>query len=297
MNALLTIDRIDGILRAALWKDGDLRDLLCAKIDSPDLTGAIVAGRVARLMPSAKAAWIEGGIEGKIYVENVEGLKSGDEVILRVKKTARQGKAHAGALLSADEAKLFDPKETGLLFRPSLFERVMALCGNEPIGAIVVADKEDHAACAAHLKAKHPQKSGVLKPHGKSPIPAEIDDLWEELREPRVDLKGGGSLVIESTEALVAIDVNAGEAANPLAVNLIAAGEIARQIRLRNLSGIIVVDALKMRARPDQSKLLNALKRATAGDPAGVNVFGMTKLGLVEMTRQNVGSSLNDLRV
>ncbi|MDD5587362.1 MAG: ribonuclease E/G, partial [Alphaproteobacteria bacterium] len=122
-----------------------------------------------------------------------------------------------------------------------------------------------------------------------------LDDIIDGLGQSTVELPGGGSIIIEQTEALVAIDVNGGETQNVLAVNLQAVKEIARQIRWRNLSGIIVIDALKMKQRPDKAKVLNALAKATANDPAGVQVFGLTKLGLIEMTRTRRGISISDV--
>jgi len=132
----------------------------------------------------------------------------------------------------------------------------------------------------------------LLKPLSKEPVHPALDEIIDELQESAVALPGGGNLVIEPTEALVAIDVNGGEAANPLAVNLQAVREIARRIRLRNMAGIIVIDALKMKNRTDKAKVLNALDKAVANDPAGVQVFGLTKLGLIELTRSRRGPSL-----
>nr|WP_211104609.1 ribonuclease E/G [Azospirillum formosense] len=122
-------------------------------------------------------------------------------------------------------------------------------------------------------------------------LDAEIDTLLGT----RVPLSGGGSLVIERTEAMTVVDVNAGERGNPLDVNLEAAAEIARQLRLRNAGGIVVVDFVNMRNRGDAERLLNALSRAVEDDPAQTQVYGLSKLGLVEMTRARRGTALADL--
>ncbi|TWA84088.1 ribonuclease E/ribonuclease G [Azospirillum brasilense] len=122
-------------------------------------------------------------------------------------------------------------------------------------------------------------------------LDAEIDTLLGT----RVPLSGGGSLVIERTEAMTVVDVNAGERGNPLDVNLEAAAEIARQLRLRNAGGIVVVDFVNMRNRGDAERLLNALSRAVEDDPAQTQVYGLSKLGLVEMTRARRGTALAEL--
>ncbi|AWK88653.1 ribonuclease E/G [Azospirillum thermophilum] len=120
----------------------------------------------------------------------------------------------------------------------------------------------------------------------------DLDSAIAALLETRVPLSAGGSLVIERTEALTVVDVNAGERGNPLDVNLEAAAEIARQLRLRNVGGIVVVDFVNMRHRSDQERVLNALSHAVEGDPAQTQVYGMSKLGLVEMTRARRGTAL-----
>ncbi len=123
----------------------------------------------------------------------------------------------------------------------------------------------------------------------------DLESQFQALVGPRVALTGGAGLVIEPTEALIAIDVNGGERGNPLAVNLEAAREIARHLRLRNLCGIIVVDFVSMSRRADGERLLDALATAVLDDPVQCEVYGLSKLGLVELTRARRGPMLADL--
>lgn len=123
----------------------------------------------------------------------------------------------------------------------------------------------------------------------------DLDGTIHRLLDRRVPLSAGGSLVIDPTEALTVIDVNAGERGNPLDANLEAATEIARQLRLRNVGGIVVVDFVNMRNRGDAERVLTALSRAVENDPAQTHVYGMSKLGLVEMTRARRGTPLASL--
>lgn len=127
-----------------------------------------------------------------------------------------------------------------------------------------------------------------------------IDEQIEEALAPAVELPSGGNIVIEETTALTAIDVNtagASERGRPedtaLATNLEAAAEIARQLRLRNLSGLVVADFVAMKQNHNTGKVLDALRRAVSGDPCSTHVIGFTRLGLVEMTRRKRRQSLS----
>ena len=117
----------------------------------------------------------------------------------------------------------------------------------------------------------------------------------------KVWLKSGGHLIIEPTEALTVIDVNTGKSVikkDPqkhfLKINLEAAAEIAHQMRLRNLSGIVIVDFIDLDASDDQQELLNFLRQAVRRDPVPVQVHDMTKLGLVEITRKKIEKNLQE---
>ncbi len=115
----------------------------------------------------------------------------------------------------------------------------------------------------------------------------------ESLIRPKVWLPSGGYLVIDQTEALTAIDVNSGKCVDGSSLsaivkttNLEAAREIARQIRLRAIGGIVIVDFIDMESEADRTAVLDALKDASAADPNKVRVYGMTSLGLAEVTRK-----------
>lgn len=114
-------------------------------------------------------------------------------------------------------------------------------------------------------------------------------------------LKSGASLVIESTEALTSIDVNTSKTEihkkdeeTFLQINMEAAAEICRQLRLRNLSGIIIVDFINLSLKEDETRLMSELKRLARKDPVPLNVVDMTALGLVEMTRKRTYRPLHE---
>ena len=124
--------------------------------------------------------------------------------------------------------------------------------------------------------------------------------LHDALRE-RVWLKSGAYLIIQPTEALTVIDVNTGKniakkemQENFLKVNIEAAEEIARQLRLRNISGIVIVDFINLEAKSAESELLNVFGAALKKDPVPTQIVEMTKLGLVEVTRKKIKKSLRE---
>ncbi|HJU74124.1 MAG TPA: ribonuclease E/G, partial [Gemmatimonadaceae bacterium] len=128
----------------------------------------------------------------------------------------------------------------------------------------------------------------------KFEIETEIRDLFKR----RCDLPSGGYLIIEPTEALVAVDVNSGRytgkkdaEATILRTNLEAAREVARQIRLRDVGGIIVCDFIDMESKGNRDKVLNELRNHLARDRARTKAFAVSDLGLIEMTRQRVRQS------
>ncbi|MEZ5647383.1 MAG: ribonuclease E/G [Alphaproteobacteria bacterium] len=109
---------------------------------------------------------------------------------------------------------------------------------------------------------------------------------------PTVSLPKNASLIFESTAALTTIDINGGGQGDAFAVNLEAIPEIARQIRLRGIGGLIMVDPLRMSSRQHRQTVIASLKQALALDPVTVDVLGFTSAGLIEITRKRQGGSL-----
>ena len=127
-----------------------------------------------------------------------------------------------------------------------------------------------------------------------------IDRQVEKALQRRVWLKSGGYLIIDYTEALTVIDVNTGKFTGKssfnetvLAINCEAAKEIARQLRLRDIAGIIVIDFIDMESDEDKEKLLGCLRDALSNDRAKTNLAGVSSLGLVEMTRKRIHQPLH----
>ena len=128
-----------------------------------------------------------------------------------------------------------------------------------------------------------------------------IDIVFTEIMRPRVNLYKGGYIIIEKTEALTTIDVNSGSFTtlnnsrqSSLWVNYSAAHEIVKQIRLRNIGGIIIIDFIDSTNHLDQMKLLNYISKLTKKDYVKCTIIQMSELGLVEMTRTRYGQSVYD---
>ncbi len=176
------------------------------------------------------------------------------------------------------------------------------------IERIVADDPETLNEVQEYCHAELPALSAVVEAHrggqgsGQALFEAfGVEEQIDEALSPVVALPGGGSLIISQTPALCAIDVNTGGADSgskeqtALSVDLEAAAEAARQIRLRNISGLIVVDFVPVRDPGHKAEVLGALRTAVTGDPLGPHVVGYTAMGLVEMTRRRHGPSLQEI--
>ena len=143
------------------------------------------------------------------------------------------------------------------------------------------ADKwcEKHAPDFINRLKISPEKEGSLFDHRD--VYSEIDML----ADARIMLPNGGSIIIDQAHAFTVIDINRGSAASVMSVNAEASTEIARQIKLRNISGAILIDYINMRKKTDRHRTLSFFEKALSKDPAHPQVHGFTRLGIVEMTR------------
>ncbi|WP_016950604.1 Rne/Rng family ribonuclease [Anabaena sp. PCC 7108] len=147
---------------------------------------------------------------------------------------------------------------------------------------------------------------GLLIDHHRDRSPIleyfRISAAIREALKPRVDLPSGGYIIIEPTEALTVIDVNSGSFTRSataretvLWTNCEAATEIARQLRLRNIAGVIVVDFIDMESRRDQLQVLEHFNKSLKADKARPQIAQLTELGLVELTRKRQGQNIYEL--
>ena len=184
----------------------------------------------------------------------------------------------------------------------SLAQRVLRDMVHGDTAVVKVDSRENHQLLAAFAGAYMPEVRARLEHYtGERPlfdlynVEAEI----EKALSRRVDLKSGGTLFIDQTEAMTTIDVNTGGFVGQrnfddtiFKTNLEAAQAIARQLRLRNLGGIVIVDFIDMQSEEHRNAVLEELKKALARDRTRMTVNGFTQLGLVEMTRKRTRESL-----
>ena len=173
------------------------------------------------------------------------------------------------------------------------------------VDEFLVDSREVYDKCLGYVEALVPAMAERVKFYeGTTPIFESFGiekDIEKALRR-RVWLKSGGYIVIDHTEALVSIDVNTGKYVGKrdfeqtvLKINLEAVGEVVRQIRLRDLGGIIIIDFIDMEVAEHREQVYRQLKKALVEDKARTNVLEISELGLVEMTRKRVRQDLRSL--
>jgi ribonuclease G len=171
--------------------------------------------------------------------------------------------------------------------------------------SVVLDDAGALNALRAGIEELAPEAAALLAHHaGPAPLfrRRDVEAQIEAALARRVRLKGGAALTMDEIDALTVIDVDLAEQISAgdweraaLAANLEAAEEIARQIRLRDIGGIVVVDFLRLSRPEHRRRVVEALRRASSGDPQQVDVLGMTPAGLVELTRRRGRPSLKQL--
>ena len=170
-------------------------------------------------------------------------------------------------------------------------------CPAGSVEEIVTDDREVYQNLDSYLKLYEPDRTLKLRLYDDPKLSLaslySLEAIMDQACQKRVWLKSGGYLEIEYTEAMVVIDVNTGKYSGKKSlddtirmINLEAAHEISHQMRLRNLSGIIMVDFIDMKENADKELLMNTLNALALKDPVKTSVVDMTRLNLVEMTRK-----------
>ena len=188
---------------------------------------------------------------------------------------------------------------------PDLVERVVRDWLTEDIDAVLVDDEKTFeklrdvtSRISRRARGKVRRYEGAENVFERLGVERQLRDAFNR----QVKLKSGGYLVIDETEALIAVDVNTGHHKGKtsqedaiLEVNLEAVEEVARQLRLRNIGGLVVLDLIDMKSRKHQKQVYRALKDALKRDRARTNVLEISELGLLEMSRQRHEESILSL--
>ena len=179
-----------------------------------------------------------------------------------------------------------------------LIKRAIRDIYNKDIDEVIVEGEEGYRAAREYMKLLMPSHAKRVQPYADT-VPLyqrhHVEDQLNAMYQPIVQLKSGGYLVINPTEALVSIDINSGRStrehgieATAVGTNLEAAQEIARQLRLRDMAGLVVIDFIDMEHGNNVRKVEKAMKAALANDRARIQVGRISSFGLMEMSRQRL---------
>ena len=204
-------------------------------------------------------------------------------------------------------AKAATAKQPTLLYRePELAVRVIREEFNADYRGVVIDDRrlyEEVQGVHRRVQPRARRPRRVLRPRGRAACSLfeqfHVHEQVHKALDRKVWLPSGGSLIIEHTEALTVIDVNTGKNVGTSSLeetvfhnNMEAAEEIAKQLRLRDIGGIIVIDFIDMENRENRAKVVEAFRNALSRDKTRSQVFDISDLGLVEMTRKRIGEGL-----
>ena len=276
-----------------------------------------VAGRYVVLMPNNPRA---GGISRRIEGEERDvtrellrqlELPNGMGIIIRTGGVGRSVEElqwdldHLLKLWESISEAAKGREAPALLFRDSdLISRAIRDYLSRDIGEILVDDEDAYNAAREFVLRYSPGLEEKVKRYDQK-VPLftsfQIESQIESAYRHRVTLPSGGSVVIERTEALVAIDVNSGRSTSgadieetALSTNLEAVAEVARQLRLRDIGGLVVIDLIDMSPMRNRRQVEQAMEEALEKDRARTQVQRISRFGLLEMTRERLGASLEE---
>ena len=275
-----------------------------------------IAGRLVVYLPQDPhigiSQRIEDETERQLLREKLAQLLSADEtggfIIRTVAETATDAELRGDIeylkkLWHGIRGRALTAPAPTLLYQDlSLAQRVLRDIAGESTGRIIIDSRENFQKLQEFAAEYTPKVLEKLEHYtGERPLfdLHNVEDEIERALSRRVELKSGGYLILEQTEAMTTIDVNTGGYVGVrnfddtiFKTNLEAAQVIARQLRLRNLGGIIIIDFIDMESAEHRSAVLDELNKALARDRTRISVNGFTGLGLVEMTRKRTRESL-----
>ena len=278
-----------------------------------------LAGRYCVLMPNTPRG---GGISRKIVdpadrkrLKQITGSLPVDSHMGVIVRTAGMSRTKAEIKRDFDyllrfwndirEKTLKSTAPTLIHEEANLIKRSLRDLYTNDIDEILVEGEDSYKTSKEFMRMLIPSHARKIKRYGERVpmfINYQIENQLDELHRPEIELKSGGSIVINPTEALVAIDVNSGRATKGRNIeetakktNLEAAGEIARQLRLRDLAGLIVIDFIDMGDRRNDRLVEKCVKDALKNDRARIQVGRISPFGLLEFSRQRLRPSFLEL--
>jgi ribonuclease G len=277
-----------------------------------------IAGRYLVLLPNSPHRGVSRKIEDKASRERLKKLIRSFEMPQDMGLICRTASMHASTDMLVDEAhdllntwqtimdKFHHSTRPSLLFEESdIIKRTVMTCVDKKYDRLLVDDYSVFQNCKRYyskFEKEHPLRIEYYR--DKTPMfeRFNVEREIEKATRRKIWLPGGGYLYFERTEAMHTIDVNSGRSSSSetetdveetlVRINLEAAQEISRQLRLRNIGGLVIVDFIDMRTRKNQRRVLERLKDCMKDDSAKCTILGMSEFGLVEMTRQRNRESL-----
>ena len=279
-------------------------------------TNIVLPGRYLVLLPNSDQSGISRKVENQQERQRLKkilrelSIPEGMGVIMRTVGEGQQTRYFVRdlALLLEEWRQIQDriksqATATCVFQEPDLIERTVRDFLTEDVERIVVDNQKAYDRMRDMISKISKRSADKVKIYTD---PQPIFDRFNITRQlenafsRQVHLKSGGYIVVDETEALVAIDVNTGrhkggkdQETSILKVNLEAADEIARQLRLRNMGGLIVLDFIDMKQRRDQQQVYSRMKEALRRDKAKTHILPISQLGLMEMTRQRHSESVH----
>jgi ribonuclease G len=258
---------------------------------SKKITSSEERKRLLRLMQSIKPENF--GVIIRTVAENKEVAEL-DRDLRNLVKTWEDGIANLPAANPRDKI-IGEISKTSALLRDLM---------NESFDNILIDDKKIYDEVKTYIKTIAPDKEKIVKLYSGKVKIFENYGIERQIKSAfgqTVSLRGGGYLIIEHTEALHVIDVNSGNKSNreenqettALSVNLEAAREIARQLRLRDMGGIIVVDFIDMKSVENKKLIYKTIKDEMSHDKAKFTILPLSKFGLMQITRERVRPEMN----
>jgi len=278
-------------------------------------TNLVLPGRYLVLLPNSDQSGISRKIENQEERQRLKRilrsltLPDGMGVIIRTVGEGQQARYFVRDLaLLLDEWKLIQDRiktqssATCVFQEPDLIERTVRDFLTEDVERIVVDNGQQYTRMRdmiSKISRRSAEKVKLYSDHQPVFDRFNITRQLESTFSRQVHLKSGGYIVVDETEALVAIDVNTGrhksgkdQESTILKVNIEAADEICRQLRLRNMGGLIVLDFIDMKNRRDQQGVYQRMKEGLRRDKAKTHILPISQLGLMEMTRQRHSESV-----
>jgi ribonuclease G len=278
-------------------------------------TNLVLPGRYLVLLPNSDQCGISRKIESQEERKRLKkilrelAIPDGMGVIMRTAGEGQQLRYFVRdlALLLEEWREVQEkikrqPMATCVFQEPDLIERTVRDFLTEDVERIVVDNQKAYDRMCEMISKISKRSASKIKFYSEAQPVFDRFNISKQLENTfsrQVHLKGGGYIVIDETEALVAVDVNTGrhkggrdQEATILKVNLEAAEELCRQLRLRNMGGLIVLDFIDMKSRRDQQQVYTRVKDGLRRDKAKTHILPISQLGLMEMTRQRHSESV-----